>query len=135
MYSNSFHIGAFDHNLAVRSKSERSRFMGRAGRNHNPEHNHNHIPNNGQDINRSIKIDLPYLFTLLGSVSVLVSCMSLILQLFVNYVPGAFCSLEPSMERRSGTPISVMNIFNAIPASYFLAMGYTPAKKVPLDKT
>ena len=44
-----------------------------------------------------------------------------------------FCYLEPSMLRGSGTPISVMNIFNSIPESIFLAMGCISENEFPLD--
>ena len=39
------------------------------------------------------------------------------------------------MVRRSRNPISVINVFNEIPAYDFLAMGYISANKVPLEKT
>ena len=53
----------------------------------------------------------------------------------MKYVTGTFFSLETSMVSHSGNRSSVMNIFNAIPMSDFLAMGYIPAKKIPLDKS
>ena len=53
----------------------------------------------------------------------------------MNFVPGAFCSLEKSMVKFSGTTISVINVFNASLESYFIALVYISVKKVSLVKT
>ena len=59
--------------------------------------------------------------------------MSLLQKLFMNYVPGELCLLEPSIARHPVTPSSVKNVFNSVPASVFIDMGYISTKKFPLD--